>query len=72
MTYATRSSFPDPWLAVDGNVSATEALAVLGVVVWIVGLVWLVVSDLLRSRSKHHDHHGQYGDSDGRSRLRPR
>ena len=78
MTSTTPASIRGPWLATDDNLSATEALAVLGVVVWAGALVWVVISEILKVRSKsdvhrvQHGQHWQRGDGRGRSQERPR
>lgn len=78
MTSTTPASIRGPWLAADDKLSATEALGVLGVVVWGGALVWVVVSEILRVRSKsdghgvQHGQHWQRGDGSGRSQERPR
>lgn len=77
MASTTPATLRGPWLAADDNVSATEALAVLGVLVWGGALVVMVVSEILKARSRSHGHrpqHGQHwqrGDG-GRSQARSR
>jgi hypothetical protein len=66
MNTARASSFPVSWLPADGAVVA-ELLAVIGVLVWTVGLVWLIVGDVLHAHSRKH-----HGDSSHHSRLHPR
>lgn len=41
----------------DDGLLLLEALAVLGVLVWVAALVWMAVSDVMRFRAHHADHH---------------
>lgn len=53
-----------PWVLADTSRSTLEVLgviaAVIGVLLWVGGLVWLVLADAIRAlhRSRTHDHHG--------------
>lgn len=41
----------------DEGLLVIEALAVLGVVVWVAALVWMAISDVVRFRAHHPHHH---------------
>jgi len=50
------------WFALDGDVGALEAIAIVGAVVWGGAVVWMAAADVRRYRS----HHGRHRD---RTRL---
>jgi hypothetical protein len=50
--YVANPARPLSWLAADDAVNAVEVLAVIGVLLWAGGLVWLVVADVLRALSE--------------------
>lgn len=43
-----------PWVVGDGSVSVMEALAVIGALIWIIGLLWLVLGDAFRVADHSH------------------
>lgn len=59
-----------PWVVAETSQSALEVLgivtAVIGVLLWVVGLLWLVLSDVLRAahHSRKHDAAGPGRDSE--------
>lgn len=59
-----------PWVLAETSQSVLEVLgivaAVIGVLLWVAGLVWLVLSDVLRAahHAREHDAAGPGRDSD--------
>lgn len=52
------------WFALDGDVGALEAIAIVGAVVWGGAVVWMAAADVRRYRS----HHGRHRDQTGLDR----
>ena len=52
------------WFALDGDVGALEAIAIVGAVVWGGAVVWMAAADVRRYRS----HHGRHRDRTGLDR----
>lgn len=49
------------WFALDGDVGAVEAIAIIGAVVWGGAVVWMAVADVRRYRSHHGRHRARTG-----------
>lgn len=49
------------WFALDGDVGAVEAIAIVGVVVWGGAVVWMAAADVRRYRSHHGRHRTRTG-----------
>ena len=56
MTSTFLKAADTPWLALDGNLTVFEVIALVGVLVWGGALIWMAASDVVRFRA-HHGHH---------------
>lgn len=48
-----------PWVLADNSLGLVEVLAIIGVVIWVAGLTWLVLADVIHAADKHHHHPGR-------------
>lgn len=56
------------WVLADDALSPLEILAIIGVVIWVAGLTWLVIADVIHAADKHHRHAGHSRGPDRSSR----
>lgn len=57
-----------PWVLADNSLSPLEVLAIIGVVIWVGGLAWLVIADVINAATKRRRHAGPGHDPDRPSR----